>query len=103
MGKCIAGFILGVSAVVLAWIPFFPILTLAAAIVGLCMANSGSKQLAEEGNGSGFAIAGKILSLIGIILSALLLVITFSVCTCTACLASLDPYADSSYSGGYYY
>lgn len=92
-GKTLAivGLILGIVSLVLTWIPYVNIAALACAIVGLILSLKGKNKLVEAGQAKGLAVAGLIVSIVGLVIS----VITFFTCTvcvsCAACAASSDP------------
>lgn len=87
----IAALILGISSLVFCWVPFLGIgLAIAATITGAKGKNDPTKR--------GMAMAGMIMGIIAIVLSAI-----FTTCTmCTLCAAGTE-LASSGYSSSYYW
>ncbi len=84
-GQSIAGLILGVASLVLCWFGWVSIIALAAAIVGLVLSVIGGKKLKANGQKSGIATAGLVISIIGVVLGGI-----FGSCSlCVLCAAAL--------------
>lgn len=77
-GKSIASLILGIASVALPWFGFSSILSLIASIVGIILSTQVRKCNDENKN---MATAGLVLSIIGIVLSGIMLVCAI----CTVC------------------
>src|SRR6202030_1373950 len=71
-GPGIASLVLGIIGVIIFWVPF---VGLPVSIVGLALAAVGMKRI----DGKGFAIAGLVLSIIGVILGGCITAATISV------------------------
>lgn len=67
-GIAIASMVCGITAVVIAWVPFFGILGLVGAIVGLALAVPALRRSRPTGHRRGAAITGLVTSLVGIVL-----------------------------------
>lgn len=97
-GKTLAivGLILGIVSIVLAWFMYVNIAAVACAVVGLILSIKGKNKLVAAGQAKGLAVAGLIVSIVGLVLS----VIMFFACTvcvsCAACAASNDPDVSSA-------
>lgn len=66
-GLAIAGFVLGLLALLGSWIPFVNILAIVLGVVGLVLAIIGLSTSKRKGSGKGLAIAGLVMSLLGIL------------------------------------
>ena len=83
-GKAVAGLVLGIVSIVLGILGgWLSVISLPAAIVGLCLSVSGGKGLKAAGQPAGIATAGLVLSIIGV---AIVLVAYIA---CYACAASV--------------
>lgn len=71
----LAGLILGISSLVIEWIPYLSLLTLPAAIVGIVLSVKGLKSTTKKG----MAIGGLVCSIV-----ALALYVIALICVCTA-------------------
>ena len=71
----IAGLILGISSLVIEWIPYLSLLTLPAAIVGIVLSVKGLKSTTKKG----MAIGGLVCSIV-----ALALYVIALICVCAA-------------------
>ena len=81
-GKAVAGLVLGIVALVLAWWGYTSLIALPAAIVGLVLSVSGGKALKAAGQPAGVAKAGLVIGIIAVVLTA----ITFFTCgLCAVC------------------
>lgn len=90
-GKAIAALILGIASVALPWFGFTSILAIVAGIVGLILSIQARKPMDEN---KGMATAGLVLSIIGIVLSGIMLVCTIcAVCAVTSAASSLGSLA----------
>ena len=101
-GKTLAivGLVLGAVSLAFSWVPFFNIVTIACGIVGIVLSSKGKSKLVAAGQAKGLAVAGLIVSIVGLILS-IIFFFTLTVCgTCTACAlsdaASSNPELSSS-------
>ena len=80
-GKAVAGLVLGIVALCLAWgVTSFA--ALPCAIVGLVLSVSGGKALKAAGQPSGIATAGLVLGIIAVVLTAIFF---FTCGLCTIC------------------
>ena len=70
----IVGLVLGIISIVFPWIPYLTYVALPAGIVGIVLSAKGRKI----GNGKGMATAGLVLSIIGVVLSGI--VVLCAVC-----------------------
>jgi hypothetical protein len=85
-GKAVAGLVLGIVAIVLGFLGgYMSIISLPAAIVGLCLSVSGGKGLKAAGQPHGVATAGLVLGIIAVVLTAIFF---FTCGLCTICAAS---------------
>ncbi|MBE7022245.1 MAG: hypothetical protein E7414_03400 [Ruminococcaceae bacterium] len=80
-GKAIASLVLGIISLVAAWLGWGAIVSLVLAIVGMILGSQAKKEMPADQ--AGMAKAGFILSLIGLILSAVVLV------SCVACVGCI--------------
>ena len=72
-GKAIAGFVLGIIALVLSFLGgYLSIIALPVAIVGLVLSVSGRKQLNAANQPSGIGTAGMVIGIIAVVVSAIL-------------------------------
>lgn len=87
-GKAVASLVLGIISVVFFWAGYFSVITAILAIIGLVLAVSGKKDMQASGNYSsrGMATAGLVLSIIGLVLSAI------SIVSCVICVSTLSSY-----------
>ena len=83
----IASLVLGIASVALGWLGLLWIL----GVVGIILGAIALKKLKADGQPTGMATAGLILSIIGTAYGS----IVFFACTCTACLSLLS-YGDLS-------
>ena len=83
--KSIAALVLGIASVVLAFIPIVTWFSLPAGIVGVVLAAMAMKGAA--GMSSGMAIAGLVLSIIGLVIW-LIVLLTVGCAACVACQAA---------------
>ena len=77
----IAGMVLGIIALVLAWIPFVGIISIPMVMVGLPLSFIGFRRSRRRGNGVGMAIAGLATNLIALSVIVLWLVFFGSLLT----------------------
>lgn len=75
----LAGLILGISSLVVEWIPYLSLLTVPAAIVGIVLSVKGLKSTTKKG----MAIAGLVCSIV-----ALALYVIALMCVCAAATAN---------------
>lgn len=81
----IVAIVLGAIAIFTFYVPFFNIVSLIAAIVGLVLAILSKKSFKETGTTSPIPTIGLVLSIVGLVLAC----IGFFTCTvCTTCFAS---------------
>ena len=80
-GKSIASLVLGIASVALPWFYFSSILSLIVGVVGIILSVQ-VRKLNDENKG--MATAGLVLSIIGIVLSGIMVVCTI----CTVCVAA---------------
>lgn len=84
-GKAVAGLVLGIISIALAWWGITSLIALPMSIVGLCLSVSGGKGLKAAGQPAGVATAGLVLGIIAVVLTA----ITFFTCgLCSICYAA---------------
>lgn len=79
----LAGLILGISSLVVEWIPYLSILTLPAAIVGIVLSAKGLKSTTKRG----MALAGLVCSIV-----ALALYVIALMCVCAAATTASSYY-----------
>lgn len=85
-GKAVAGLVLGIVSIVLGILGgWLSVISLPAAIVGLCLSVSGGKGLKAAGQPSGIATAGLVLGIIAVVLTAIFF---FTCGLCTICVAA---------------
>lgn len=85
-GKAVAGLVLGIVSIVLGILGgWLSVISLPAAIVGLCLSVSGGKALKAAGQPSGIATAGLVLGIIAVVLTAIFF---FTCGLCTICVAA---------------
>ena len=85
-GKAIAGFVLGIVAIVLSFLSgWFSIIALPVAIVGLVLSIVGGKQLKAAGEPAGIATAGLVIGIIAVVLTAIFF---FTCGICAICVAT---------------
>ncbi len=87
-GMCIAALVLGIAAIVLAWFYLVNIIALAAAVVGLICAVQGRKKVGPAD--AGLAMAGLVLSIIGLAMAGI------GFLTCTVCISCAACGAESA-------
>ena len=75
-GLQVAGMVLGILSLVLAWLP---IADLACGIIGLVLSVIGIRKASEVGAGKGMGIAGLVCSIIGVVWGAIHLILFFVV------------------------
>lgn len=78
--KSVSGFVCGLLGLLLDW---FPLLGLILSIVGVALCCSGKKEVAKDPQaytGTGMLTAGQVLGIIGIVVSAIVLVFTLVWC-----------------------
>ena len=92
IGSLVCGILSLFFGFVLAWTIYAPPIGLVCGIVGLIMGIMGGKKMKMAGFPSGISTAGLIMSIIGIVLSA---IFTLS---CTVCVVCLAQSAVSSFS-----
>ena len=85
--KSIAALVLGIASVVLAFIPIVTWFSLPAGIVGVVLAAMAMKGAKAAGMSSGMAIAGLVLSIIGLVIWPIVL-LTVGCAACVACQAA---------------
>ncbi len=84
-GQSIAGLVCGITSLVICWFGYLSFAALPLAIVGLVLAIVGGKKLKANGQKSGIATAGLVVSIIAVSICA----IAFVTCgLCVACVAS---------------
>ena len=85
-GKVIAGFVLGIVAIVLGLLGgWASVISLPAAIVGLVLSVMGGKELQAAGEKSGLQTAGFVIGIVAVVLTA----ISFVTCgLCTICVTA---------------
>lgn len=83
----IIAIVLGAIAIFTFYVPFFNIVSLIAAIVGLVLAILSKKSFKEAGQTSPVPTIGLVISIVGLVLS----VIGFFTCTVCVCVAGSDP------------
>ena len=84
-GQAIAGFVLGLVALVFCWLGVLSITALPLSIVGLVLSVLGGKKLKANCAKSGIATAGLVISIIAVVLSG----IAFFTCgICAICVAT---------------
>ena len=83
--KAIAGLVLGIVGIVLTfvWPGWGQLIAIAASVVGLVMSVQGGKALKAEGQPSGLATAGLVLSIVAVALSSIMFL---SCGICTICV-----------------
>ncbi len=85
-GKCVAGLVLGIIAIIGFWIPYLNTITLICGIAGIVLSSQGRKTAVSVGAPTDIGTAGLILSIIGTIIAG----IGFLTCTlCVICAGSL--------------
>lgn len=90
-GKSIAALILGIASIALPWFGFTSILAIVAGVVGLVLSVQARKPMDENAS---MATAGLVLSIIGVVLSGIMLVCTIcAVCAVTSAASSLGSLA----------
>lgn len=96
-GKAIAGFVLSIVGIVCGFLSgVFSIIGLPVSVVGLVLAVVGGKQLKQQGQSSGFAVAGLVLGIIAVVITT----ITFFTCgICILCAAGVDSSIESALEG----
>lgn len=83
-GLTIAGFVTGLTALVLSFLSgFFSIIALPLAIVGLVLSVVGGKKLKANNQASGLATAGLVIGIIAVCISAILF-FTCGICVLAA-------------------
>ena len=75
-GLAVAGMVCGIVAVVTAWVPFIAVLGLITATVGLALSIPGLARSRQTGSRRGFAIAGIVTSVCGLVAGVLGIVLT---------------------------
>ena len=75
-GLAVAAMVCGIASVVIGWIPFVVAIGLAAAIVAIVLGIVGLRRSRTSGAGSGFAVAGVITGSIGVLASAVGIVLS---------------------------
>lgn len=71
-GKATAALVLGIISLVFCWMSVLAIISIVCSIIGIVMGNSARKQLTHD-QGQGQATAGMICSIIGLVLSVLMI------------------------------
>jgi len=87
-GKAIASLVLGIVAVVLGFFGYVAIAGVACGIIGIILGVQAKKEI-PEGAPTGMAVAGLVLSIIGTVLSGILLI------ACVACIGFFTTAASS--------
>ena len=87
-GKAVASLVLGIISVVFFWAGYFSILTAILAIIGLVLSVNARKEMQMAGNyaSRSMATAGLVLSIIGLVLSAI------SIISCIICVSAINSY-----------
>ncbi|MGN1096205.1 MAG: hypothetical protein ACI4QR_07420 [Eubacteriales bacterium] len=81
-GKSIAGFVLALFGLLMAFIPILSLISLPISIVGLVLSVVGGKKLSSAGLPHGLATAGMVVGIIAVVFSS----VTFFTCgVCTLC------------------
>lgn len=93
-GMSIAALVIGIISVVLCWVSYVNIVTLALSILGVIFGAKGMKDNAT-GSGHGLAVAGLVLSIIGLCFSAV-----GAICSICACALVCN---GANALGGLYY
>jgi Protein of unknown function (DUF2510) len=88
-GVAVAAMVCGIASVVIGWIPFVVLIGLAAAIVAIVLGIVGLRRSRTSGAGSGFALTGLITGSVGVLASAVGIVL--SVVVIRELNAFLDP------------
>ena len=70
-GEAIAALVLGICAIVLFWIPFLYLGFMAGAIVGIILGNKAKMKMRMAGLPTGFATAGFVCSIVGLVICVL--------------------------------
>ncbi len=83
-GMSVAGLVLGIISIVLAWWYMVNIVALVAGIVGIILAVKGKKAAVAAGAPTGLGTAGLVLSIIGTVIAG----IGFFTCTVCVCVAA---------------
>jgi hypothetical protein len=77
-GKATASLVLGIISLVFFWASIFAVVSVICAIIGIVLGSSARKELTPE-QGQGKATAGLVCSIIGLVLSVIMLVIFIAV------------------------
>ncbi len=96
-GMSVAGLILGIASIVLAWWYMINIVALVAGVVGVILAAKGKKAAVAAGAPTGLGTAGLVLSIIGTVIAGI------GFLTCTVCVCAAAGAADSLVNSGFYY
>ena len=87
-GLTIAGFVVGLLGLVLSFFGgVFSIISLPIAIVGLVLSAVGGKKIRANGGSSGLAVAGLVIGIIAVVISAILF-FTCGICVLAAAVTS---------------
>lgn len=96
----IASLVCGILAIILCWFYMVNIAALILAIVGVVCGAMGMKQAKLTGSGNGMAVAGLVISIVGLVFAF----IGFLTCTVCVCMASNElEEAANALNGGFYY
>lgn len=82
----VVGLILGIVSIVFPWIPYIGFLALPAGIVGIILSAKGRKVP----TGKGMATAGLVLSIIGVVLSGIVVLCAICAIGTVGCAAALQ-------------
>ena len=96
-GMSIAGLVLGIVSIVLAWFYMVNIAALVAGVVGIILAVKGKKAAATAGAPTGLGTAGLVLSIIGTVIAGI------GFFTCTVCVCAAADVIDDAINSGFYY
>lgn len=90
----ICALIFGIVGIILFWVPYFNVIPLILSVVGIVLAAMAMKKAKAEGQPSGLAVAGLVLSIIGTVLAFI------GACACTICPACTCLCAGESAAAG---
>ena len=96
-GMSVAGLVLGIVSIVLAWFYMVNIAALVCGIVGIILAVKGKKAAVAAGAPTGLGTAGLVLSIIGTVIAGI------GFFTCTVCVCAAADVIESAANDLYYY
>ena len=96
-GMSVAGLVLGIVSIVLAWFYMINIAALVCGIVGIILAVKGKKAAVAAGAPTGLGTAGLVLSIIGTVIAGI------GFFACTVCICTAANAANNLVNSGLYY